>query len=937
MSNTIYNPFPKGSKWRRWDLHIHTPETNKNDQFKGSSPDEKWEKYFETINDYVDDIAVVGITDYFSIDNYFKFKKAIEEGVITKSFNLIVPNVELRISPVTGSSTPINLHCIFNPKFENQLNDRFFSKLKFGYSDSTYSATRTDLIRLGRDYIGDPLLNEKEAYRNGVNQYIIEFGTLKSLFEQDLTLRENTIIAVSNKSGDGATGLIKHSDFFVDSTSQLDATRRNIYQFSDAIFSSNPKDKEYFTGKGVDQEKDVIFKCKSLKPCFHGCDAHDNDKVFTPDENRFCWIKSDPSFEGLKQVLYEPSERVYIGEEKPDEKLVYHIIDKVKYQDTNFTTKEIEINQNLTTIIGGKSTGKSILLKNIAKSIDSEEFNRRMKTAGLVDTKPIQGMDIFWKDGQVSSLDSESNPSKRIIYIPQSYLNRVVDIDKESTDIDDIIKEVLLQDNDFSEWNSSLSIKEKKINDSIENGIKQLYENIYEYRERREELKKIGDEKGIKEQIKKITEEVKQIQSKLNLKQEDVDSYNSKIENVKKEKLQIEFLSEDIKNLKRLKEATISIYNEFDFSFKSESISSEVEELNNLKIKEYGENWKKEISDLILKYSEKVEALKANYQKEIEALKPLQEKVDKQKNLTKKYTQLEEEQKKQQIILNLKNKNKEALSSIEDLTKKLSGLTSEFYSIYLEAKDNVKFDNLDDELIFDIKTEFRDGYFDESFIKRFFDGRSINKAEYDFLTKYSFTSKESFKDFIYKVIWELLRKKLPQRNEGDSKEVVTGLLKNWFIHNYIVEFDGDLINDMSPGKKSFVLLRLLIDLDNSKCPILIDQPEDDLDNRSIYNQVVSFLRKRKSERQIIIATHNPNLVLGADAEQIIVANQEGKGIKNRSSKFEYVSGSIEHSSPENDAINEVLYKRGIQEHVCDILEGGEEAFNKRKRKYSFTS
>jgi ABC-type cobalamin/Fe3+-siderophores transport system ATPase subunit len=126
-----------------------------------------------------------------------------------------------------------------------------------------------------------------------------------------------------------------------------------------------------------------------------------------------------------------------------------------------------------------------------------------------------------------------------------------------------------------------------------------------------------------------------------------------------------------------------------------------------------------------------------------------------------------------------------------------------------------------------------------------------------------------------------------------------------------------------------------VDLDNSKCPILIDQPEDDLDNRSIYYQVVQFLRKKKSERQIIIATHNPNLVLGADAELVIVANQEGKKTKNKTSPFEYVSGAIEHTFPEVDTIEEVLYKRGTQEHICDVLEGGKEAFNKRKNKYSF--
>ena len=71
---------------------------------------------------------------------------------------------------------------------------------------------------------------------------------------------------------------------------------------------------------------------------------------------------------------------------------------------------------------------------------------------------------------------------------------------------------------------------------------------------------------------------------------------------------------------------------------------------------------------------------------------------------------------------------------------------------------------------------------------------------------------------------------------------------------------------------------------------MLDQPEDDLDNRSIYYDLVSFIKKKKKERQIIIVTHNPNLVVGADSEEVLVANQHGKKSKNMSKKFEYVSG-----------------------------------------------
>jgi len=126
MSNNA--KYKRGSEWRIWDLHIHTPGTKKNDQFKGSTLDEKWERFFQTINNSTEKIAVVGITDYFCIENYFKFKEHITNSKITKKLQLILPNIEIRVLPVTDSSTPINLHCIFNPAIDQEIEIRLFGK-----------------------------------------------------------------------------------------------------------------------------------------------------------------------------------------------------------------------------------------------------------------------------------------------------------------------------------------------------------------------------------------------------------------------------------------------------------------------------------------------------------------------------------------------------------------------------------------------------------------------------------------------------------------------------------------------------------------------------------------------------------------------------------------------------------------------------------------
>ena len=125
-------------------------------------------------------------------------------------------------------------------------------------------------------------------------------------------------------------------------------------------------------------------------------------------------------------------------------------------------------------------------------------------------------------------------------------------------------------------------------------------------------------------------------------------------------------------------------------------------------------------------------------------------------------------------------------------------------------------------------------------------------------------------------------------------------------------------------------------ISNASHPILIDQPEDNLDNRTIYDDLKQFIRDKKKTRQIIIVSHNANLVVSTDSENIIVANQSGQQLNkdNKKYTFEYINGAIENSFVDK-TVNGILYQSGIKEHVCDILEGGKDAFLKRERKYGF--
>ncbi|MDI6864980.1 AAA family ATPase, partial [Thermodesulfovibrio yellowstonii] len=152
--------------------------------------------------------------------------------------------------------------------------------------------------------------------------------------------------------------------------------------------------------------------------------------------------------------------------------------------------------------------------------------------------------------------------------------------------------------------------------------------------------------------------------------------------------------------------------------------------------------------------------------------------------------------------------------------------------------------------------------------------------------------------------------------------------------SYSIKFNDIELNHLSPGLKGLALIILFLELDQEdKRPILIDQPEENLDNRSVYHTLVRYFRNAKKRRQVIIATHNPNLVVNTDSEQVIVANFD-RGLESQESRVSYVSGSLENTF-KDDASNLLLEKQGIREHVCEILEGGKDAFEKREQKYGF--
>ena len=921
--------YDKGSEWRRWELHIHTPGTQKNDNFYGASYDEKWNKYYEDIHTYIGtgedplkNIAVIAITDYLSIDNY---KKVVADKRLPDSVKLVLPNVEMRIQPIANDS-PINIHFLFNPDIIESVEDRFFSRIKFIYGATNFSASRSELIRLGKTISSE--LDDESAYTKGIEQFVPSFDKIQEIFANDQELRENTIILVSNSTTDGVSGAINHSDYLdgFQGDSQLKAFRQAIYKFVDGVFSATPSDIAYFSGEKANCPVDLVIKeCGSLKPCVHGCDAHKNEKIFEPDQQRYCWIKADPTFNGLKQILYEPKERVRISQMIPDYKAEYYVIENVQFVDEDFQVAPIVFNENLTCIIGGKSTGKSILLHNLANSIDPSQVKEKEDKSTSI-TKNIENVSVTWKDGK-------KDEARKIVYIPQTYLNRLSDAKESTTEIDRIIEEIVWLDSDVKAEHSSMlqSIKEYKI--ALNINILGLIENRKEIDSIKNEKQEIGSRESIEAQIEKLTAQKDTLSTDLNLSKEELDLYDKTIAEIGVVNEQILSLQKDLTNVQEIESVVEKRI--FNISF-SDHIQELISRATDDAITAANAIWIQSKQAIIDSISKELDEKEIRRDQLIEIQDGLKSKVQENKIISELSHNIQKESEKLKDLTAIEKKEAALIEKentyISDICQSIEKFKC-FHNQYAQTV-NGKPEFKSNDLEFSVGVPFKkEAYVDK--VLRLFDNRSTVLKETISIDNFSEDqyTEQLLRDFINKILDEKLQPK-----KGNTQETaIRELCDDWFEIKYNVQMDNDTIDVMSPGKKALVLLKLLIDLADSKCPILIDQPEDDLDNRSVFNDLIPFIKRKKKDRQIIIVTHNANVVLGSDAEEVIVANQQGSNVPNKRYRFEYRSGAIENNQPLYAADGEIesgiLNSQGIQQHICDILEGGERAFELRKNKY----
>ncbi|MEX2234026.1 MAG: hypothetical protein WD824_17810 [Cyclobacteriaceae bacterium] len=875
------------------------------------------------------DVAAFCVMDYWTFDWYLELLKYKTKfpGELQKP---VFPGIELRIEcPVDYR---LNIHCILSDKlsfqeiadFKSQLTIRSIDKKLSNESLKQFAKSLDESKAKKHGFQNPSTLDDERLLQLGSKTAEITKESLEEAFKQ--IPNENGYIILPYDTSDGLLDLDwadhPHDDNY-------------FMQSADVFEARDPRNIDLLNGKKT-PENEPFFKnfFKTLgnkpKPCISGSDAHKYSDFGNFPSDRVTWIKADPTFEGFSQIIFEPTERVRIQATNPsldyDRPFFSSVTvtqDEVIFEEEDdliFAKNEtgIPLNQNLVAIVGGRGEGKSMLTDYLATSFMGQSHSKdgTFRKSGYVN---VQYFKTNQSENEVLNFPlKEPKHALDFLYINQGSLKNIVEKkDKQSSLANSIRRLAKLDEPVFS----------PEINDSALSAVNELHQ-LTLFLETKDEK---GEEKNSIQFLEQQEASIKQFidnitttenKDKLTRYSENLSSINALSE--KKNKLieleeeirslatrinvNIEAVDPGASRLPKVSETLFTAQIEAILKWKSE-IDSEVEALleSTRRVKEEFGDYRGDLTTL-LKDVDKFQNSLFDVKKTLED--------------TRKKILRHETLKKQLFNDDLDNVSlaSKIQSDYERQQKKLTNDWLLFTKIDdrgdLNEAQKTIMKNLLDDLSIDVIVDFdEDAFYDET-------SNSINGAIWRVKTNkdaqkqwFNIIDLESFFKFLKERYYDSYNNEPAFYKDTFSRIFFDESIRKKFIKVYpILKYQGRDLGKISVGQKGTVYLKMMLATEAFSKPIIFDQPEDDLDNEFIMEDLVDLFKKLKRYRQVIIITHNANLVVNADAEQIIIS-------KNDKGRLAYSSGSLENNS--------------INSNICRILEGGEIAFERRRSKYRY--
>jgi energy-coupling factor transporter ATP-binding protein EcfA2 len=940
---------------------MHAPGTLRNDQFQGD-----WDGYFRRIAEASPAPVALGITDYFSLRSYKEFVRRRPAGALP-SVALVFPNIELRLTIETKARQGINVHLLVSPNDPDHVGriEEKLSALRYKYNDDWYPLTDEGLKRLGRAHQKSPGLTDEFALADGANQFKVELGELRRLYESDSWIRSNVLIAVA-AGNDGLAGLAADASFH--------SQREELGRFAQVVFSGNPADRSYWLGKHADFAKNG----QTPKPCLHGSDSHKLDDVLRPDQERRCWIRAEPTFDGFRQTLAEPERRVFIGPEPPDGPSDSDVVRSIRFRSADWLqNEEIALNPGLVTVIGSRGSGKTALADLIAFAAESDEDEPGeasfIKKAGPL----LSGLEaeIEWADGTSQSAEHPRSPYQskqpRVRYLSQKFVENLCAPDGGGAALDEEIEHVVfsaIPDEDRFQCSDFAELRRVLLDDA----------HAQQASEReiiREKTKAVAAETKLFKSIQSLTtkhseaernrktleNELKKIPIKANEKNAKAhDAASKKLVALKeaiaaeqRRERTLQDLTAEVKRYarevesgwQRIQERYVQALDGGQwgqlratlpgtaFSMLAgleKAATDKIAELRRIGLPQPpaapGDAAKPQGLAALEAECEALTKLlgldKANVKKRADLLAAIP--IAKQKEETAR-KELEHAKKAHERRTELQAAR---LSAYEALFGALASEEGILHKLYAPLRDQIQKDERLQKLSFtvqryvDIDTWVRRGEQLFDLRKRPFGDKSLEElARQELLPAWSSAAPATVREAMTKFLDE----HVTAATSGLVQDVTFLHLGEWLFAtdhisvHYSIQYEGQGLNTLSPGTRGVVLLTLYLALDQwDRRPLVIDQPEENLDPRSVYDDLRPFFRDASLRRQIVMVTHNANLVVNTDSDQVIVATAV-RTSATQLPRVRYAAGGLEDAK--------------TRDEVCRILEGGREAFDKRRQRY----
>ena len=647
--------------------------------------------------------------------------------------------------------------------------------------------------------------------------------------------------------------------------------------------------------------------------CIEGTDnAHKGIEAI--GSGRISFIKiGDFNFEALKYALTDCEYRVS-SREKPEPRNSY--IKSIAFEGGLLSGTTFNFSPELNNLIGIRGSGKSSILEilryTLGIPLSEISIDRTYKT-GLVDyvlksggksivtvvdkhkdeyrIEKIHGQksDIF-KDGMQKTISLDAVFDHPVYFGQKDLSNKDADFEA------DLIKRLI--GTRLKAIQSNISAKKSEVENTL--GELRKLQNLNELKKETEAI------------IQNATHQIdfyKKHGVEQKLKQQTL--FDSDISQIKQTLNAISAFLKDLNSLITSHEyhfqQTIS-GSEFNAEF-FEELNKLIAELNNafVQIKSTQNitaNIYQKMNDVLSKVNSKKEGLKEEFAKikreiNTETINP--------DNFLKLNRQIDNAQLKIKEIDKSQKKRDELIVLLRQNLTELNDLWLEEYRVLKSEVDRIN--SAEDKLRIDVEFKGRKNKFVDK-LKQVFKGTGIYESSY-------YKISEIYPDFIeiYKD-WSKLKGLINEnqvldfqrRFYGQVEELLTYQVENKITINY----NGKPLDKHSLGQRaSALILFLLAQKDNDV--LIIDQPEDDLDNQTIYDEVIKEIKKIKGNMQFIFATHNANIPVLGDSEKVMACSYDEK-------KIEVHSGTIDTHQ--------------TQRYIVNIMEGGDEAFNRRKNIYS---